>query len=55
MNKRFAAAMASYVVLALLAAFTLDGDTIARKMRAGVWILLAGLAFKTWIAYKTQR
>lgn len=55
MNKRFAAAMASYAVLAVLATFTLDGDPIVRKMRAAVWILLAGLAFKTWIAHKTQR
>ena len=40
-------AMAAYAVLALLAAFTLDG-----WMQYGVWILLGGLAAKTLIAYK---
>lgn len=48
MNKRFLAAMATYTVLALLAAFTLDGGLI----RNAVWILLAGLAVKTYIAHK---
>lgn len=48
MNKRFVGAMAAYLVLALLAAFTLDGGLI----RNAVWILLAGLAAKTYIAYK---
>lgn len=47
-QKRFYRAMAAYVVLALMATFTLDG-----KMRIAVWILLAGLAVKTVIAYKT--
>ncbi len=47
MNKRFLPAMATYAVLALLAAVTLDG-----LLRTAVWILLAGLAVKTWIAYK---
>jgi len=55
MNKRLTAAMASYAVLALLAAFTLDGDPMVRKMRAAVWVLLAGLALKTYIAYKVHR
>jgi hypothetical protein len=32
-------------VLALLSAFTLDG-----VFRIGVWIVLGGLAVKTWIA-----
>jgi len=41
--------MACYAVLALSAAFTLDG-----KFRIGVWIFLAGLAVKTVIAYKTS-
>ena len=49
MQKRFYRAMASYVVLALLATFTLDG-----KFRLAVWIFLAGLALKTLIAYKTS-
>lgn len=42
--------MAAYVVLALMAAFTLDG-----KFRLGVWIFLAGLAAKTLIHYKTSQ
>jgi len=41
--------MGSYVVLASLAGFTLDG-----KFRLAVWIFLAGLAVKTVIAYKTS-
>jgi hypothetical protein len=48
MNQRFLRAMGAYAALALLAAFTLDGGL----MRDGVWILLAGLAVKTWIAYR---
>jgi hypothetical protein len=40
-------AMGAYAVLALLALFTLDG-----VLRAGVWILLGGLAAKTLIAHK---
>jgi hypothetical protein len=47
MNKRFAAAMTTYGLLALLAAFTLDG-----LIRDAVWILMAGLAAKTYIAYR---
>jgi hypothetical protein len=47
MNKRLIAAMATYAVIAGLAAFTLDG-----VLRAAVWILMAGLAAKTWIAHK---
>lgn len=47
MDTRFYRAMAAYVVLALLATFTLDG-----KFRIAVWIFLAGLALKTLIHYK---
>jgi hypothetical protein len=47
MKKRLYSAMATYAVLALLAFFTLDGI-----FRYGVWILMAGLAAKTMIAYK---
>jgi hypothetical protein len=47
MNVRFFSAMAAYAALALLAGYTLDG-----VLRTGVWILMAGLAAKTWIAYK---
>lgn len=48
MNQRLLRALAAYLALALLAAFTLDGGL----MRNAVWILLAGLAVKTWIAYR---
>ncbi len=39
--------MSTYAVIALMATFTLDGN-----LRLAVYILLAGLAFKTLIAYK---
>ena len=45
--KRLYMAMGAYCVLAVLAWTTLDG-----LLRYGVWILLAGLAAKTLIAYK---
>ena len=47
MNKRLISAMAAYVAIAAMAGFTLDG-----VFRLAVWILMAGLAAKTWIAYK---
>lgn len=40
--------MSTYTALAILAAFTLDGGI----MRNFVWILLAALAAKTYIAYR---
>jgi hypothetical protein len=46
MEKKFIAAMAAYAVIALLAAFTLDGG----KLRNAVWVLMAGLAVKTWVS-----
>ena len=46
MTTRFLWALSVYAVLALMAAFTLDGN-----MRLAVWILLAGLTVKTVIAY----
>jgi hypothetical protein len=49
MRNRFFAALAAYAVLAILAAFTLDG-----KLRYAVWIFMAGLAAKTAIAYKAR-
>lgn len=45
MKARFIIAMACYAVLAVLSGFTLEG-----VFRIGVWILLGGLAVKTWIA-----
>ncbi|MBI1898788.1 MAG: hypothetical protein HYZ57_06115 [Acidobacteria bacterium] len=50
MNNRLIAALSVYAVLALLARFTLDG-----KIRIAVWILLAGLAVKTWLASLSGR
>ena len=47
MNTRLVAALGAYAALALLAGLTLDG-----LLRNAVWILMAGLAVKTWIAYK---
>ena len=47
MTTRFLWALGAYAVLALMAAFTLDGN-----LRLAVWILLAGLTVKTVIAYK---
>jgi len=47
MNNRFLWAMGTYGVLAVLAAMTLDG-----LMRDAVWILMGGLAVKTYIAKK---
>jgi hypothetical protein len=49
MNFRFAVSMAVYAVLALLATFTLEGD-----MRTAIWILMAGLAAKTAIAWRAR-
>jgi hypothetical protein len=45
MKIRFISAMACYALLALVSAFTLKG-----AFRIGVWILLGGLAVKTWVA-----
>jgi len=47
MHKRLSFALACYAVLAVAAAFTLDG-----LFRTAVWIFLGGLALKTVIAYK---
>ncbi len=48
MHRKLLVALAAYSVLALLAGFTLDGGLL----RNAVWILLAGLALKTYIAYR---
>jgi len=50
MEKRIVWAMGAYAVLAVSAAFTLDG-----KFRLAVWIFLGGLALKTYIAYKARQ
>ena len=44
---RFHIALASFAVLAVAAAFLLTGE-----FRIVVWIFLAGLGVKSWIAYK---
>lgn len=48
-KQRLFKALVCYVVLALLAALSLEG-----VIRAAVWIFLAGLAAKTWIAYMAK-
>ena len=48
MNKKLFVALAAYAVIAVLAAFTLDGD----KLRDAVWVLMAGLALKTYISHR---
>jgi hypothetical protein len=48
MSKRLATAMGSYAALGILAATTLDGGLL----RNAVWVLLAALAVKTYIAYR---
>jgi len=50
MSGRLFWAMGSYAALALAAGLTLDGALL----RNAVWILLAGLALKTYIAYKAR-
>jgi hypothetical protein len=47
-QQKFLTALATYAVLAVLAGFTLDGGLL----RNAVWILLAGLALKTYIAHR---
>ena len=44
MKQRFYLALATYGLLALLAAVTLDG-----RIRLATLILLAGVALKTWL------
>jgi hypothetical protein len=45
MRISFRTALAVYAVLAFLAAFTLDGS-----IRLALWVFLAALALKTWLA-----
>ena len=49
MIPRLRYAMVAYAVLALLAALTLDG-----KLRIFILLLMAVLAFKSWIADKVK-
>ena len=48
MNKRLLGAMSAYAVIAVLASFTLDGGLL----RDAVWVLMGGLALKTYVAYR---
>lgn len=50
MKPRLRWALLSYAALALLAGLTLDG-----LFRAAVWIFVAGLGVKTWIAAARER
>jgi hypothetical protein len=47
-TKRLIGAMCVYAVIAVLAAFTLDGGLL----RNGVWVLMAFFAVKSYIAYR---
>jgi hypothetical protein len=44
MNRKLTAAVCTYVVLAILAFFTLDGT-----IRIATWTFLGGFAIKTWL------
>jgi hypothetical protein len=50
MNQKFAAAMAAFAGLAILAYFTLDG-----KMLLATWIFLGAFALKSWLVVLKQR
>lgn len=50
MKTRLITAMVCYGMLALVAALTLPD----LRIRALVWLLLAGLALKTWIASRVK-
>ncbi|MDP8989210.1 MAG: hypothetical protein M3N41_03920 [Acidobacteriota bacterium] len=50
MNRRFLNALLVYAVLAVLAAFTLDG-----VIRIATWVLLGGFALKTYLAVLKDR
>jgi hypothetical protein len=51
MNKRLIAALCAYAVIAVLAAFTLDGG----KLRNIVWILMAAFALRTYSSHMRTR
>ena len=50
MNLRFIVAMLGYAALATLAGFTLSGD-----IRLVTWIILGGIAIKTWLVVLKRR
>jgi hypothetical protein len=47
---KFIAAMSSYLILAVLAGFTLEG-----KIRLAVWVFLGGIALKTVLVVLKRR
>jgi hypothetical protein len=47
---KFIAAMSTYVVLAILAGFTLEG-----RIRLAIWIFLGGIALKTVLVVLKRR
>jgi hypothetical protein len=50
MNRKFAAALATFAGLAILAYFTLDG-----KILLATWIFLGAFAVKSWLVVLKQR
>jgi hypothetical protein len=50
MNRKFAAALAAFAGLAILAYFTLDGTLLV-----ATWIFLGAFAFKSWLVVLKQR
>lgn len=47
---RLYVALAAYAAIAVLAGFTLTGE-----FRVAVWVLMGGLAIKTWLGSKMQK
>ena len=48
MKTKLITALSAYAALAVLADFTLDGGLL----RNAVWVLMGGLAIKTYVAYR---
>jgi hypothetical protein len=48
MKKRLLSALFAYFAIAVMAFFTLDGGLL----RNVVWVVMAGLAVKTYVAYR---
>ena len=50
MDRKFIGAMSYYAVLAILAGFTLTGN-----IRLITWIVLGGIAIRTWLVVLKDR
>jgi len=50
LDLRFVAAQLFYLVLAILAGFTLEGN-----IRIATWVFLGGIALKTWLVVLKRR